>query len=570
MINAGIIGFLDILLTEKEKKQFYKEEYEFRLRNGRISISHNKLEFDNDVLADNENFAKLFFEKAFKLYGRYGRYKERLQNIKKLIVSYEKTINEKEIENLKKQITNEWNYKGSFSLLEKKYEVHYKETIKLGSELKEKTFNNDIKELIKKIDNLLAVLNHEPYYKEFFENEVQFYLSNYFANAKTGIKRQSGFLNVSVKGSKKDHFYKNIIEPIISNEVKYDKQNRCVISGEQARQKSKYDSGLVPFFGHPGSDNYFWLDGSKELPLNEIYELIYWCSFAGFTNISEGKNYRFLFCNQDSSIVDLCSANRKLFLKFSKTSEKSISYIDFLSDLIVAENQKSTYKLQNTALVDIQNFGESYPKIHSLYISRETAVFLQEEEIFKKLNSLSKTKFKYNDSQNNIGAVILEKILHNHLNYDFLQILVKQALSETKEALYIKNQLQNVNYIILSYFQKIKMKENLMSQEENYYVYGHGGKLALKIKQQNHENKIKGLVHKFLMYQKTGDINSFLNLFMRIHMAYGMQTPAAVIKSMNSEAGFNAFGYSFINGLLNEINKKDETNKNNKDGENNE
>jgi len=49
-----------------------------------------------------------------------------------------------------------------------------------------------------------------------------------------------------------------------------------------------------------------------------------------------------------------------------------------------------------------------------------------------------------------------------------------------------------------------------------------------------------------------------------------MQTPAAVIKSMNSEAGFNAFGYSFINGLLNEINKKDETNKNNKDGENNE
>lgn len=571
MINVGIIGFLNILLTKEEADLLdYNKEDEIILRDGRISISYNKLEFDNDVLADNENFAKRFFKKAFELYGRYTRYIERLQNIKKLVVDYNKTIDEEELERLRKQIINKWNYKGTYSLLAKKYDVHFSEPIKLETELKDKTFNDDIKELIKNVDNLLTVLNHKQYYTEFFENEVQFYLSSYFANAKTGIKRQSGFLNVSVKGPKEDHFYRNVIEPIINNEVKYDKQNRCIISGEQAKQKSNYDSGLVPFLGYPGSDNYSWLKGSKELPLNEIYELIYWCSFAGFTNIGVGNNYRFLFCNQDSSIVELWLANKKLSFEFSNNYSNGISYAHFLTNLIVATEQKATFKLQNTVLIDIPNFNETYPKIHSLYVSRDMALFLSKGKILKKLNSLSMTKFKYNDSQKNIGMIVLEKILHNQLNYDFLQPLIKQALLETHEA-FIRNQLQNVNYIILSYFNSFVKGAIVMSQKDNYDIYKHGKDVAAKIKKRNHENKMRGLIHKFLMYLKIGDSNSFMNLFLRIHMAYGMQTPDAIVKSLNNEVNFNAFGYSFINGLLNE-NNKDENNENesNEDGGDNE
>lgn len=558
MINTGIIGFLNILLTEKEKS-FIIENYdkdELLFRGERIRISHNILEFDNDVLADNGNFAKLFFQKSFEQYGRYGRFMMRLEDIKVLIEQYFKQGDQDEKNRIKKRIINLWEYKGSFSFLEKKYEEIVGDKLKLNNKLTDNSFDNDkLSDLLLIINNCLNVLNMEEYHQEFVENDVQYYLSSHFADDKAGIKKQSGFLNVSVTGSKQEHFFKNLIEPIIIDNVDIEKDYHCIIDNLRlAKKKSTYNSGLVPFLGHPGKENYYWLNTPNKLPLCEIYELIYWCTFAGFTDITKGTNIRFLFCNQDTSIIDLWISNYKLQTEFSSNEDISQPYMRFLSNLILSEKEKSSYELQNTTLIDINNTKEFYVKIHSLYISREKALFLKNEKVNNKLTALSKTNFNDKGINKSIGLVVLERILQSNLNYDFLHYLTKQALSDNKEAVYIQRQLERVNYLILSYHHSFLNRSGymkLLNNKERYDVYEHGRKVATRIRAGNDENKIRGMVYKFLGYQKTGNINSFMNLFMRIHMAYSLQTPTELIKSMDNEISFNAFGYSFINGLLN-------------------
>jgi len=563
MINAGINGFLNILLTEKEKSYLIDnyDRDELLLRGERIKIYHNILELDNDVLADNDNFAELFFKEAFRRYGRFERYKNKLKDIKVLIEQYCIQNDQDDKNQIKKRIIGLWDYKGSFSFLEKKYEEIIGDKLKLNNKLSDNNFDHDkLKEFLSIINNCLNILNTVEYHQEFLENDVQYYLSSHFADDKAGIKKQSGFLNVSVTGSKQEHFFKNIIEPIINDNVDYEKDYHCIIDNLQpAKKKSTYNSGLVPFLGHPGKENYFWLNTPNKLPLNEIYELIYWCTFAGFTDITKGTNIRFLFCNQDTSIIDLWISNYKLQTEFKSNDDLSQPYLRFLSNIVLSEKEKSTYELQNTTLIDINNTKEFYVKIHSLYISRDKALFLKNEKVNNKLNALSKTIFNDKGINKSIGLVVLERILQGNLNYDFLYHLTKQALSESKEAVYIQRQLERVNYLILSYHHSFLNRSGymkLLNNKERYDVYEHGRRVAARIRAGNDENKIRGMVHKFLAYQKTGNINSFMNLFMRIHMAYGLQTPDELIKSMDNEISFNAFGYSFINGLLNISNEE--------------
>lgn len=576
--NAGIVGFLEILLTDDEKNKIIsnKDEEVFSLRGGKIVIEDNYLEFEASALAQNGNFAHLMFQKAFDNYGKHKSYIEKLEKIKELISEYQNSEDENEKKELKDKIKRNWSYIGAYAPLEKKFYTYFWNSDPLFKLGKGNIFDS-LGTFKNSINKYLKVLKDEINFQYFLEKDVVQYFSSYFADGKAAIKKQSGFLNVSIKGSRKDDFYKKVIAPIIDNKIKYRTAGRgknkilskSILNESKNAKETTYNSGLISFIGNSGAENYKWIS-SGGLYIDEISELLSWSSFAGFTNISKGQDFRFLFANQDSSLMDLYRANNSLNNEFNNKTQKLHSYVKYLTNLILSESKKTVYSLQNTIIIDIQNQKEFYVKIHSLNISKEKANFIISNE--KLLNILTKNSFTDIDLvYKNLGELVLDYILKNKLNYTLVQRLIRLYLpySDLKIAqkikeknLYLKNKLQTLIYLIENYKNTFyggnKMDGSLSS------VYSHGQKFARTMNSKNDGNKIRGFVAKFLNYVKSGDINSFMNLFMRIHMAYGMQTPYELKNIFENKDTFDAIGYSFINGLLNVNNKDDEKNNDNK------
>ncbi|MBX0311506.1 MAG: type I-B CRISPR-associated protein Cas8b1/Cst1, partial [Sulfurihydrogenibium sp.] len=258
--------------------------------------------------------------------------------------------------------------------------------------------------------------------EELIESNVREFLENFYG--------QKSFLNISVKKDRKKKFYEDFEKPLKTDNNQKDKKLTCVICGERpAKKDTNYDTGFSPIFGlNKDAVNFAWNFNTK-LPSCDICEIIYFCYFAGLTELN-GKYY---FVNLDDSVESLMLANDLFKEELEKSPENP--FIDFFTEyLLRIKKSQAKYTLANINFLETE-LKETLPKVFSFNIDYNTAEFIEENH--ENLKSLSKSFFILPDKTRvYILTEFLNLILKKDLNYGLLYKIFKSA---TQDKAYVSN-----------------------------------------------------------------------------------------------------------------------------------
>lgn len=400
--------------------------------------------------------------------------------------------------------------------------------------------------LIESLKTAIEIMEKD--YQEFYESDVQIYLRKIYG--------QKSFLNRTINKDRFKKFKKDFEDPILSTSNKTDKNLFCINGdGRKAKKGVSFDTGLSPFLGvNTDSINFLW-NFKMILPLCEICELIYFCAFAGLTDVSRGNEKRFYFVNRDSSIDDLYRANTLLREILRRNINENI-LAEFFSELILIEHKhRADYALQNIALIEIDLSSEVLPKVYSFNITKEKAEFISQEN--NMLKTLARNSYQINDQNRNILIELLERFLNDRVNYDFLNKLSKiyiLSIDPTKRntyrAYYETRTLQTINILIYKYIQKIRRSTMGISEKELWFIFEKGKELARKFRSEDAENKIPTMVYRLLNALRVGDTNTFMDIVMRNYLHYQLEMLPIFVKALSDKGNLYPLGYSFINGLM--------------------
>jgi CRISPR-associated protein Cst1 len=519
LYNAGIVGFLRInnhLWEVKSEKLISRDE-------SLLKIGDNYIEIDRKIFS---GFTDRFFNYAFSLYSKYD---VALQQLRRLISDLDDSTFEK--------VSKDFNQvlKG-YPILEKK--------------VKEKIGNfvaKDYLELSNVVENTLKIMKEDKadFIKDFVENEIKKFLSIHYG--------QKSFLNRGVKEDKRQKFYEDFEKPLLDGKKSSKHKHRCVICGDRpAKENLSFDTGLSTIFGlNKDATNFLW-DFDARIPICEICEVIYFCTFAGLTELN-GKYY---FVNQDNTVEDLFieagSFEKRLKREYDEKADDFL-FIRFITDLLQSKKLQSEYIIQNINFIEVEikklSMSEKrLVKVFNFNIDRNTAEFIKENhENFK---SLSKSYFTFPDDKTRVYILMefLNSILKKNLNYEFLYKIFK---SRIKGKAYISySNLSKLIHMYLFYLKKLGGEEMDLRKESLWAMYMQGQDLLKRLKERDAENKIPSIAYKLLNALKIGDVNQFMDVIMRVYIAYDLEIPYLLTKVLQDKDNFYLLGYSFLNGLL--------------------
>jgi len=539
LYNSGIAGFLTILF---EGKSDLKEGDNYLPNGYSVYIGDNYIEFERNALV---GFADKYFSYA---YNRYGRLKNFIDFVKQKLELLN-SENEKDIKKVYDDIKNRINNFSRLKQLLSQNNIYIPDFNKVEENLE--IFKHFLKDVLSCIDNNL---------EELIENDVRVYLGKIYG--------QKSFLNVVVSSNLKRKFKEDFEDKIIEGRNKLDKNLLCINCKERkAKKDTSFDTGISPFTGvNKDAVNFFWNFNAK-LPLCEICELIYFCSFAGFT-ASVRKTGSYFFVNYDISVIDLYKENLRLKELLNKNLSENI-LIDFLSELLIREEvQKSTYILESMAFIELDLVRKDLlPKVYSLNINRKKAEYLKfhADKEFKRIaNEHYILKSGKENIQRSVILEFLEKFVSNSVNYDYLAFLENLYTEKLRRNpnIYISLNPADIQYITqLIYDYNLKFNKNggdismiNKGEESLWFMFQKGKELVQKLESEEAENKIPSLAYKLLSSLRIEDVNSFMNLVLRLYLSYKLEVPTLFVKALNDKNLFLAYGYSFLNGLLDEYN----------------
>lgn len=550
LFNAGILGFYRIITKNNDDNK--PEDLE---------IGDNYISFKMIHL---EGFSEKYFDIAFKQYGRFDRNKKELNDF---IIDINKiseisTIDENN-ENKLKKIVERYKSIRSAELLDTKL----KENNIIAPSLND--LKKDPRLFIPVLEKTLKILDDN--YNEFYEADINIYLR--------WIYGQKSFLNNNAKKDRMGKFKKDFEEPILANSNKVDKKLICLNCCERKAKKDiNFDTGLSPFLGvNTDSINYLW-NFDPRIPLCEICELIYFCYFAGFTDIVKGKERKFYFVNSDSDFISLKNDNhlfRNLVKEKNQPVENSIPR--FISESIIQESKKSDIITSNKILIELDLTDKTFPKVFSLNINKTKAEFIKDN--INKITAIAKGSYSIKEFHQNLGIEFIDQVIKSKVSYSYLNTLLKYYSSgnDFYKCYFNYYHLQELNLLIFEYFkiiyeEKRKMETKELSQKELWFIYNEGIALKNSINQGNfkdektqNDKKFKSLAHKLLNDLRIGDTEQFLNLIMRTYMANDRNVPSIFIKAIHDKNVFYPIGYSFVNGLLGSEIDKNSGNKGDKE-----
>jgi len=520
-LNAGIVGFIRIITEDVPI-----------VEQNLIYIRDNYIEFDRQAL---EGFSKKYFDTAFTQYGRYTRVLQWLEDAIKQLETY-KSDPEKTgdvADRFKKQLN-------TFSLLKNKLKEQ------LDKIPTPKEHKKSPEKLIESLKTAITIMKKD--YQEFYESDVQIYLRKIYG--------QKSFLNRTINSDRFKKFKTDFEHPLLNHLNKVDKKFMCIhADGRKAKANVNFDTGLSPVLGiNTDSSNFLW-NFKTNLPLCEICELIYFCAFAGITDVSRGNEKRFYFVNKDSSVEDLYRANHLLKGLLERQINENL-LIEFFSELILVEHKKrADYALQNISFIEIDLSKEILPKVYSFNITKDKAEFINQEN--SSLRGLAKSSYQINDLNRNVLIDFIERFLEDRLYYDFLNRLLKVyilSLDPTKrntyKAYYKPHILQNINILIHKYIQKVRRSVMDISDKELWFIFEKGKELAKRFRNEDAENKIPTMVYRLLNALRVGDTNTFMDVVMRNYLHYELEMPSIFVKALSDKETFYPLGYSFVNGLM--------------------
>ncbi len=533
LYNAGIVGFIRIINNGGDKNKI----------SDFVKVNDNSIEFDRDKL---EGFSEKFFETAIKQYGRYDRLVEDLPNFVKEINDFNGELSN----NLKRlvDIADTVKRRLNFTLLKEKLKDNY---IALPNK---KAVEDNPQIVLDTIKEVLDILKND--YKDFREADTKIYLSRFFGKNNSESK---GKLN-TFKKYFEESIVNNTNKPATKGRGKKKIEFQCVNCERIAKKDVITDTRIGTFAGI-GSVNEAWNFGPY-LRLCEICELIYFCIFAGFTDVSRGKEKLYYFVNHDISIQDLIDDNHILQSVLSKGAKDNILF-DYFTEYLHIQKEKSKHTLKNISFIELDNPNGIMPKVYSLNLDKTKAMFIH--NYHDKFNKLAKAYYKVKDSSKNILRELVEHFLLNSLSYNQIYWLAKiymtvaEGKSDYYKAYFNTYHIQNYMLIIALYNKIILQGESSMADFEKsvWFIYNKGKELMIKLRQNQAENKISTIVLSLLNALRVGDVNKFMEVIVRVYMAYGLDIPSTFVEGLTNKDSFYAYGYSFVNGLL----AKEKTNK---------
>ena len=513
--NAGIIGFIKINIGN----QSIQEQNMF-------TIGNNYIEFDASILEG-------FTDKYFDYFDKFNKYKN---NIKKYI----EKLSDNNLNN----------------------NINIKEYIKNIDEIKRyikttlKYVKNDIEEINKKnLNKEKLLLFYNQVNNILYDNQDEFKIKDIKLYSKIFYGEQS-FLGHHSKNKNylenKQQFYNDFVKPIL--EIKDIQANKiCVccnkaiiVNKENKELKNNYFNTKTFFTYGANKDNlnFFWnFNSNSALPLCKICELVYFCSFASLSKSS--TNYeKYHFANQDASIYDLYQLNVIL---------NSINNNDNFKDSFFTEIALNieSFKAKNISVIEINN-KKNFSYIESFNIGKNKAIFLKENrEILKKFEKLNYQHISQKKHYNyNILTDLIKMILDNSLSFNYIYKLLKIYMIGSKSTqyncYYNPKNLQYINLIINN-----KEKEGgIMSDKELWNIHYKGQELRKQFLDRKRENQINSIAYKLLNALKINDVDTFLNVLMRLYIGFNLEFPSSFVNSLKDDKNFNLSGYSFLTGFM--------------------
>lgn len=527
--NAGIIGFIYVLSEGKRQIDDIKNMF-----NQGLKIGENFLEFDPNIL---NGFYEKYIKLAFDIFFDLDNYKERFHKLMSKITSENAKITKTLLQEtaLGGKIVN--NFITALGYQD------------LNNIFKEKTKD----EILKIVKDILDKLNT-------FNSSADIY--SYLLNI-NGTNFISYFLDNEI--SKRICSYNNITDYITKiKELKItDNHKKCFICGE-FKKEYDFSNAITQILGF-NSDNSNWIWGfnTSKAKICPVCALIYSCALHGmiFINRRIDKDYKTFFytINRNTDIATLYHSFQLFKEKLAQEENQDKPFYTILQEVAIELiNNRAQAVAENINFIEIEEnqFGGQSTKGYNIYnynISKELAKFLKHTT---DTEGIPTGFYKERDMYFDITEEILKKSLDYSLGfsdiYRYFEYFIRSL--DPKSKILVKYSIFKICKYILKYIFMTKGGNimDITTQEKivNKAFY-HGKDLAKKM---NQENKIKGIVYQLLNDLKIGDRNAFMDKYLRLCMAYEAEVKLGSNNELTDMDNFMSFGYSFVNGLLNNLN----------------
>lgn len=507
LYNAGIVGFLKI--------------FEFSSSNNKIVRGDNFILFNREIIVD---FHEKYFSFVYKKANTINDKVERLKNLLSSEVTKEEDIKKyiNSITNSSKTIKNDAVISG------------------LLAEAKEsKDWRGIANKLIK------ALPEHWEKNKDLYS---KYYLQDFYEG--------KSIFNANVKANIREIFQRDFIKPLFISVKQHQKKKiyYCKVCNERiAKKNTFFDEGAFKLSGASANEfkNFYW-NLIPNTHLCSLCELIYLCSFAGFSNLRAIGGYRkYLFVNLDTTVDDLYKINNTVenFILPNRENPYKAIIRNMLLDF---QQRRSRWTLGNTLFVEFDVEKAPY-RIQHFHVPSYVAKLFEGDNyrVFKQLDG-----FYYKERNDDAeGINILKKIIDNLLSGISLYCILNKTL---RDLLLGKHNRSNGLFNIVKIQKSLDiykigrddMKEKVT--KKLWSLYYEGQNISKELRDKGSENKIDSIAYKMLSSLRVRDTRSFYDTLLRLYMNLGKEVPATFLETFSPDSVLDAeaLGYAFLTGLL--------------------
>lgn len=504
LYNAGIVGLLKIFEFSNSSKK-------------NIIRGDSFISFDRMVLED-------FQEKYFSfVYTKSNTIKDKAEKLKSLLSS--EVTTEKDIKEYIEGITTSKTMKNDAVISE------------LLVEIKK---SKDWKGIANKLIEVLPI--HWEKNKDLYS---KYFLQSFYEG--------KSIFNATVISNIKELFNRDFIKPLFSNE-KQRKVYYCKVCNERTAKKDTFfDEGAFKLAGASANEfkNFYW-NLISNTHLCSLCELIYLCSFAGFSNLkSIGEYRRYIFVNLDTTVDDIYKINNtleNLVLSSRENPYKAIIH----NMLLDFQQRKSKWTLGNILFVEFDTESEPY-KIQHFHVPSYIAKLFEGDNYkdFKQLDGFYYKEKKEDKESINVLKKTIDHLLSGVSLYGLLNKTMRDmVLGKHHQSNGLFNMIKIQKSLDVYKIRRDDMKEKATKKLWSLYYEGQG--IAKELRRVGAENKIDSIAYKMLSSLRVRDSKSFYDIILRLYMNLGKEVPATFLETFLPDSLLDAesLGYAFLTGLL--------------------
>lgn len=292
----------------------------------------------------------------------------------------------------------------------------------------------------------------------------------------------------------------------------------------------------------------------NDIAICPLCKLVYSCLPAGMTYVyNQG-----IYVNANIDIQDAVKINYKIkndILRSQEGNTRSV-YHAMVAALHEQESDTASYELADVQVVRYEN--EAY-RFNLLSRKKLTLIMVSKE----KLNLLLKANYTENGMKMYIYDEVISRIFNNQNLFTLIHRMLHAQVSDPAKCYFRGGHVHStleINQKILRNLGGIKMNEESdLVKRANIAGY----KLGEKYKIKEAANKINGICYRLLNALKTSNVDMFMDVILNCYLYAGMQVPKVITDVLGQDEDFNTMGYSFVSGLINGKDEKENAEKKN-------